>query len=174
MSDSYSVSGHGSAADAQATPARTWSVLNLNKDGQPLIALVNSAYRVFPYKEQFPWCLLVSIPLRDPSSAGLASDIEGEALERFQQEHILPILNAHCSWHFVARTTHKGVRDLLFYIDSPEVVVPALNNLLTCGATRTFTFGSLHDENWHTVSGYLSGTEVRRKGWLPWRLDRSR
>ena len=148
---------------------RQWSVLQSKQDGRPLVALVNSAYRAFSHKADFPWCLLISVPLTQPTPVGLATETESQGLERFQQQTIAPLLDANCSWHLVVRTTHAGVRDMLFYIDDPERVIPALNNLLTFGKARPFTFGALQDADWQTADRYLNPPPTTRSAWLPWR-----
>ncbi|MBV9169931.1 MAG: DUF695 domain-containing protein [Chloroflexi bacterium] len=159
--------GHGSVPSPRSRA--TWSVHKFELDGRPLVALVNAAYRNFPDKIRFPWCLLVSIPLRDPTSAGLASGPEGEDMERFEQQTIAPLIRAHCVSHFVVRTTHKGHRDLIFYVDDPQRVVQALNDLLESGATRSFTFGAMQDEEWGSMQRYFKRVEPAHPSWLRWR-----
>jgi len=169
MTDSVSFT---STSTSTSTSTRTWSVVQLRVEGRPLIALVNSAYRAFPDKARFPWCLPISTPLSQPTPPGLATAAEGQALERFQQQTIIPILSAHCGFHLVARTTQNGIRDLIFYIDSPASVVAALNNLLEFGGARSFTFGAVYDQNWRTAGRYLNRPEREHASWLPWRRRR--
>jgi uncharacterized protein DUF695 len=157
-----------SLTNPQPRVARTWSTFQLTVKGRPLVALINAAYREFPSKADFPWCLLVSIPLANPIPAGVSTREDSEALERFQQRVIRPILDRTCPHHFIGRTTHGGHRDLFFYVDDPAQVVLALNELCESGTERTFTFGCERDEQWSIVERYLRATEPRPARRFPW------
>jgi hypothetical protein len=146
----------------------TWTVLQATVEGQPLIALVNTAYASFPDKASFPWSLLISMDLVKPTAYGLSEKDESDELERLQQEVMLPAVGATGPYHFVARTTHAGRRDMLLYVAEPWDVIQALDPVADSIEDRHVTFGCTRDDEWQIVARYLSPPKPRPRGFLSW------
>ncbi len=134
---------------------RSWATLKGTIEGKPMVGIVNTSYATYAAKHDYPWWLRICIPLVDPESTGLATASDGQALERFQQQILDPALRRTCACHFVGRVTQGGWRELWYYVDTPESVAAALNELVEVGSQRRFTFGCYKDEDWAEVAPYL-------------------
>jgi len=134
---------------------RSWATLNGTIGGKPMVGIVNTIYATYAEKHAYPWWLRICIALVDPESTGLATASDGQTLEQFQQQVIEPTLRRTCACHFVGRVTQGGWRELWYYVDTPEVVASALNELVEVGSQRRFTFGCYKDDDWAEVAPYL-------------------
>ena len=149
-----------------AIAGRSWSLAERRIDGHRHISLLNLAYRDYPRKSEFPWFLLVSIPLQHPRRDGLCSPAENAELDGVQNS-IMQIVAANSQFHFIGRITHRGVRELVFHIDEPFRAVEALDEAEKSGP-RPYTFGATRDDEWQAVSPFLDPPQVRRGFRWPW------
>jgi hypothetical protein len=137
------------------TDTGTFSVLEGTKNGHPMFVMTNTSLRNFPSKGDFPWSLTISTPLVNPTRDGLTTDQEGSALNDWEDE-MEEELAGNCRFVYVGRSTWNGTRELLYYVDRPDKVVPDLMKILESHRTRAFDVRSERDDQWQKAAAYLS------------------
>lgn len=134
--------------------AGTFSVLQGEKDGHPLFAMVDSSLHNKKARSGFPWFLSISTPLKGPTKDGLTTDQEASELNDWEDLLEKNYL-ADCRFVFVGRVTWNGTRQLLYYLDKPDCAEPKLKKFAHDYPKRVFDFQCQPDEQWERVSSYL-------------------
>ena len=137
-------------------PAESFSILQNEIDGRPLIAMINMAYKTFKSKSTYPWFLSVSIPLINPTEDGLTASEDAETLNQFE-DAVNSLLRKISSYQFVGRVTWNAHRELLYYVDKPKEATGALQAAINSTQYRPFAFQCEQDKTWHAVEVYLKG-----------------
>jgi hypothetical protein len=131
-------------------------VLQSNMDGHPLMAMIDLSLGKYGSKSSFPWFLSISAPLIDPTKDGLPSSDDNLALNAWE-DFLERALTSEGRFVYVGHVTWNGSRELLYYVEKPELVVASLKKLQGEHATRPFAFRCEPDEKWDRVSVYFSG-----------------
>ena len=135
-------------------PAESFSILQSEVGGRPLVAMINMAYKTFTPKSSYPWFLSISIPLANPTADGLTTAEDAEALNQCE-DSVDNILSKVCSYQFAGRVTWNGHRELLYYVDKPKEATDALQAAINSTQYRPFAFQCEQDKTWHAVEVYL-------------------
>lgn len=132
----------------------SFSILESTVDGRPLVAMVNAALHSFDGKQTLPFFLSIGTRLRNPASNGLVTSSEADDLNNFELE-VEARLRSRGGFVFVGRVTWNGQRELLYYVESREPLLAALNAFSNDQATRPFTFFCENDTGWHNADFWL-------------------
>ena len=132
-------------------PGESFSILKLTfPDGWGL-ATVNKAYDNYPNKSFYPWHVLIEIEVTDKNENGHPTGTEAEKLNKIEQD-IEKILKQRQTVHFVARIIRNGFRDLIYYIDQPNLKQNDVNvfcdNIMK---ERGINFTMQEDPTWKAV-----------------------
>src|SRR5437868_6426291 len=97
----------------------TFSIVEAEFDGSPLIAVVSEQLRDLEGKDAMPWFVGVSTALSNPTPDGLPTGQEADALNKWE-DIIEKEISSRCRFFFVGRVTWKGHRELIYYVDEPK------------------------------------------------------
>jgi len=125
----------------------SFSVLEGQIDGRPLVAMIDMGLRDSDDKQTLPFFLSVSTPLINPGSNGLPSRADAEELNAWE-DAIEAELHQRGRYAFVGRVTCNANRELPYYVESQHPTVEALQSLSRTHCTRPFTFACERDEAW--------------------------
>ena len=129
-------------------PEAYYTLINTSKDNDPAVVVVNSALRLFKEREVFPWHLKVSIDCKFIGANGMPTADEVKALEILEDE-ISDVLQTGGNAIFLARTTWRGTRDLLYRVREPDAANAALQKLITEGSQlREWEYLMEKDAEW--------------------------
>jgi hypothetical protein len=136
----------------------TFTVTQRMKDGQPLFATIDTSLRDGRLKSDHPWFLSISTPILHPTKYGLTTDDEASMLNDWE-DALEKEFSGECRFVYVGRITWNGTRELLFYVDRPDSIVPKLEKLAQDGTRRQFNVRHERDEQWEEVRPYLESSE---------------
>ena len=136
-------------------PGESFSIYKMDfSDGWGL-ATINNRYSQYPNKAFFSWHVLVELEIIDKNDNGHPADKDFEMLAKLEEE-ILSFLKQKHTVHFLGRVTRNGFRDLLYYVDKPQIEQAEVNafcdNIMK---ERGINFGMEKDPNWTAVSGFI-------------------
>jgi Family of unknown function (DUF695) len=132
----------------------TFSVLQGNVDGHPLIAMIDMGLRTSSNMQLLPFYVSVSTPLVNPTSDGLPTKDDANDLNSWE-ETIESNLASAGKLGFLGRVTWNGRRELLYYVGTEQPAVQVLNTLVDAHSTRPFTFTYERDEKWAKADRWL-------------------
>jgi Family of unknown function (DUF695) len=141
---------HG--CDQQA--AGTFAVVKTYRDGHPMFMTIDTGLRDGKAKVGHPWFLSISTPIKHPTRDGLTNDAEAAELNDWE-DGLEKEFSGECGYVYVGRVTWNGSRELLYYLDKPDSIVPKLEKLATGGSRREFHVESARDDTWGKVDSYL-------------------
>lgn len=123
--------------------------------GKPIKARVNSVYKNFTRKSEFPFHLMISIDMKEKDEQGFPSANESAALIAVE-EYFFKKLSDTTRYHFVGRNDWNGWREMLFYVDDPNAAAAMLNKISQeTNPIREFEFRIMKDDNWQGVENYF-------------------
>lgn len=99
-------------------PKSKYRVLEFIADDKPSIALIDTTFRNFPRKKDFPLSLFITINTVDHDSTGYPTAKESVVFNSIE-DSILATL-APFSTCYIGKTTMSGYRDLMFYIAAKD------------------------------------------------------
>ncbi len=124
----------------------TFSVIQGEVDGRPLVAMIDMGLRELPDKQGLSFFLSLSTSLINPTSEGLPTRSDTDSLNTW--EHVVEErLRSAGKFVFVGRVTWNGHRELLYYVGNQQPTVETLLDLNADAKTRnpsrsTFLFSS--------------------------------
>ena len=134
--------------------ANTFSVLEGECDGSPIVAMICSDLKKHMGKSTTPWFLGLSTSLSKPTAQGLPTAEEAEELNRWE-DAVDREIRSQCTSIFVGRVTWKANRELLYYVSKPEPIVQEIQKLIDGRTMRPFAFRYEQDPGWTNVNIYL-------------------
>jgi hypothetical protein len=134
--------------------ANTFSVMEGNIDGYPMVAMIKEGLQEFKSKGNTPWFLGFSIPLSESTPQGLPTATEADDLNRWE-DLLDGEIHSRCRSIFIGRVTWRGNRELLYYIDDPQQIIPRIQELIDGRTLRPFAFRCEQDPTWMNVRVYL-------------------
>jgi hypothetical protein len=143
-----------SKAQNASPSAGKFSVFRGEKDGYPLFAMIDVSLRDYKSKASFPLFLSISTPLINPAKDGLTTDQDSSALNDWE-DLLESKIAAECRFVYVGHVTWNGSREILYYVDKSESVVPMLKKLADGHSTRRFAFRCERDDKWDSVKVYF-------------------
>ncbi len=111
-------------------PEAYYTLINTSKDNDPAVVVVNSSLRSFKERETFPWHLKINIDCKFIGAHGMPTADEVKTLEIVEEE-ISGVLQTEDNAIFLARTTWRGTRDLVYRVRDPDAANTALQKLIT-------------------------------------------
>jgi len=132
----------------------TFAVVKSYRDGHALFLTIDTNVRDGKVKAGYPWFLSVVTPIKYPTKVGLTNDAEAAELNDWEDGLEKEFVGA-CRYVFVGRVTWNGTRELLYYVDKPDSIVPKLEQLAAGSAKREFHVQSTRDDNWEKVDPYV-------------------
>jgi hypothetical protein len=116
------------------------------------IMVVNTALTEYRFKNDFPWCLIVEVDIKDQTQLyKLPTESEGIILNFFE-DTLSEIIKGNCSSLYVGRITDNGHRSLYYHIDSPKDVHEALQKFISSGLhSHEFEYNITKDEQWNST-----------------------
>jgi hypothetical protein len=132
----------------------TFTVTQRWKEGHPLFATIDTGFRDAKARAGFPWFLSLSTPIMHPTKDGLTTEAEASLLNDWE-DSLEKEFSGECRFVYVGRLTWNGTRELLYYVDRPDSIVPKLEKLAQSNSSRQFTVRHERDDQWEQVSSYL-------------------
>lgn len=121
----------------------------------PAYAFINKAYHGYPNKLIYAYQVLVELEAIYTDESGFATEIDAKRLDQVERD-VLDFLKSRNTVHLVGRVNRKYFRDLLIYIDEPQMsqeeVDEMCNEIMT---ERGINFSIEKDEEWNAVGGFL-------------------
>jgi hypothetical protein len=130
-----------------ASQGGTFSIIQGEVDGRPLVAIIDSNLRDSPVREGLPFSLSLSSPLITPTGEGLPTQSDADSLNSWE-DSVEARLRSVNKFAFIGRVTWNGHREMLYYVDSQKPAVDALKMLSDEHSTRPFAFACERDEKW--------------------------
>ncbi len=132
----------------------TFTVTQRLKEGHALVATIDTSLRDGKAKADYPWFLSLSTPIVHPTRDGLTTDDEATMLNAWE-DSLEKEFSGECRFVYVGRVTWNGTRELLYYVDRPDSIVPKLEKLAQDDSKRHFSVRHERDEQWREVSAYF-------------------
>ncbi len=126
-----------------------------DSNGYLIFITANFSYLDFKYKKEFPWLLMITLPVLEYNENGHPTGEEAEALNSFENflEHEI---RETCIAHYIGRITLYKKRELYYHVNVPEALNSRLNQLLhQPDVTRDFDFRIEKDEEWKVAFSIL-------------------
>lgn len=110
------------------TPKPYYTLINTSRGNDPAVVVVNSSLREFQHRASYAWHLNITIDCKHTAAFGMPTAEESEILIELE-EAITKSLKPSVNAQFLARTTCRGVRTLIFRIRAPQMASDALQIL---------------------------------------------
>jgi Family of unknown function (DUF695) len=133
----------------------TFSVIQGEVDGRPLVAMIDMGLRELPDKQGLSFFLSLSSSLINPTSDGLPTRSDTDSLNTWEQV-IEERLRSAGKFVFVGRVTWNGHRELLYYVGNQQPTVETLKAISDVQSTRPFAFICERDDEWERVGVWLN------------------
>lgn len=122
----------------------------------PALAFINKSYHAYHNKQAFPYQVMVELESIYTDEEGYATEADAMRLDAVEKD-VLDFLRSKNTVHLVGRVNRKSFRDLLIYIDEPQMTQEEVNELCDEIMTeRGINFSIEKDEEWNAVGGFLS------------------
>jgi uncharacterized protein YjiK len=129
----------------------TFSVIQGEVDGRPLVAMIDMGLRKLPDKQGLSFFLSLSTSLINPTGEGLPTRSDADNLNAWEGV-VEARLQSVTKLVFVGRVTWNGHRELLYYVGNQQ---PTLDALKTLSGARPFAFTCERDEKWAKADYWL-------------------
>ena len=133
----------------------TFSVIQGEVDGRPLVAMIDMGLRELPDKQGLSFFLSLSTSLIDPTSDGLPTRSDTDSLNTWEQA-VEERLRSAGKFVFVGRVTWNGHRELLYSVGNQQPAVETLKTISDVQSTRPFAFICERDDEWQRVGVWLN------------------
>ena len=117
----------------------TFSVLEGECDGYPVVAMISPGLKNYNGKSTTPWFLGLSTSLSKSTAQGLPTTDEAEDLNRWE-DTVDREIRSQGKAIFVGRVSWKANRELLYCVSKPEPIIQRIKQLIDAGTMRTFAF----------------------------------
>jgi hypothetical protein len=136
-------------------PQDNFMIVQSERDDLPAFAMINSAYRDYPYRSQFPWHVQITITMQDTTDQGLPTDAEAAVLNTLE-DRLEAGLKAAAGAHFIGRHTWNNIRTLDYYVGDAGGAGQALVTA-SMAASREFVYKIERDDDWAKCAAFLNG-----------------
>jgi hypothetical protein len=133
-------------------PEESFVLAQGEREGLPAIAMINKAYRRYPFTAEFPWHVQIEIAMADVSDVGLPTSFEASVLNAME-DRIETEMKKAAATHYIARQTWNRVRTLDYYADDGAAIEAVLSSVQRSEPERSFTFSVQRDESWSLCAG---------------------
>jgi hypothetical protein len=135
-------------------PQENFVLAQGEREGLLAVAMINRAYRRYPFSAEFPWHVQIEIAMFDVSGAGLPTTFEASVLNAME-DRIEGELKKAGGTHYIARQSWNRIRLLDYYVEDGAGVESALKRIQQEAPERSITFTVERDESWSLCAGLL-------------------
>lgn len=139
-------------------PPEEFSVVEAKlQNGKPVVGSINTAYKNYDKKAQYPWCLTINIALelKNVSKNGLPIKAESDIANKFEDQ-LLAEIKKLATAHYIGHLYNDTFLDIYIYLDDPKKVAAYLQSQVDKkGITRGFGYKIEQDPTWSTVQHLL-------------------
>lgn len=136
-------------------PEANCTVCESQRDGLPVFATLNLAYKRYQFKSEYPWNLEIEISMNEVNNDGLPLSKEAEVLNEIEdllEEEMREMLGMH----YIARQTWNGIRLIDYYVSDRDIAESALLKLINENRiSRKMTYKISSDIKWDTANAFL-------------------
>lgn len=133
----------------------TFSVIQGEVDGRPLVAMIDMGLRELPDKQGLSFFLSLSTSLISPTSEGLPTRSDADSLNTWE-DAVEERLRSAGTFVFVGRVTWNGHRELLYYVGNQQPTIETLKTISDVHSTRPFAFICERDDEWERIGAWLN------------------
>ncbi|PZR40004.1 MAG: hypothetical protein DI538_05300 [Azospira oryzae] len=130
-------------------------VESTDNNGYLIFITANFSYLDYKYKSEFPWLLLITLPVLQYNENGHPIGEEAEALNLFES-FLEQEISATCIAQYIGRVTLYKKRELYYHVNTPYALSDRLKQLLhQSDLERDFSFKIEKDEEWKMATSIL-------------------
>jgi hypothetical protein len=135
-------------------PAPVYALIDVPDEDAPSVLVVNEALLLFRHRDIFGWHLQITIEAKDVGGNGMPSPAERRALDRLGEKLESIVLAGKNDFGadnaiFLGRSTGRGLRQLFYQVNDPDVAHVALQSLVTKRRpAREWAYEMQYDEKW--------------------------
>jgi hypothetical protein len=146
-------------AEVRDTVAKSkYRMLEFMVDEKPSIALIDTTFKNFPTKKEFPLSLFITVNTADKDAKGYPTSKESVAFNALEDQILVAL--APLATCYVGKTTMSGYRDLIFYIatkDQKQISEKLAAIQKTSPRVKSFVFEQ--DPDWEAVSEFYKALD---------------
>jgi hypothetical protein len=136
-------------------PNESFSVLQAELEGKPVIGTINMAYKDYDKKSQYIWCLKITIGLDSLQENGLPQEQESIIAKNLEDELVDSIKKLAVT-HYVGHIFYDGFLDVYVYMSDPNKAHKYLQKQIDReGLIRPFGYVINEDKDWKIVQGFM-------------------
>jgi hypothetical protein len=137
-------------------PKPYFALVDTSRGGDPAIVVVNTAVRGLPYRDSFPWHLIIRVACKFITHNGMPTIEELPALDKFESIVSKALLHAENA-AFFARVTCRGERELIYRVRNPGAADEILKSIIDGQANeREWDYHIENDPDWELVEPELA------------------
>ena len=144
--------------DQNLFPTENFSVIEAKmSNGKPVIGSINLAYKNYNKKQQYPWCLKLSIGLDLDGcyENGLPKDNESKIANELENE-LLSEIKKLATAHYIGHLFNDTFLDVYIYLDEPDKGHQYLQAQINKeGLVLGFGYEINKDPEWTTVENFM-------------------
>jgi uncharacterized protein DUF695 len=138
-------------------PNENFSVFEAILDDNPIIGSMNLAYKDYPKKDTYAWCLKIAIGLElgNCYENGLPKSKESQIAVKLEDELLKEIKDITTA-HYIGHIYFNSFLDVYIYLDDPKEVHNYLQTQINKeDLSRGFGYEIFEDPTWKTVDNFL-------------------
>lgn len=136
-------------------PHETYTVMEWEEEGLPVVATVNSALKDFEHKRIFGWHLSLIIDFKEVEMHGMPSEAELKVIEPFCDK-LDDAVKAKSNALWLLRETWKKTRRIAWRVYDPKVADETLKGIISSKEyPREFDYYLEQDKEWKEAKWYL-------------------
>ena len=138
-------------------PKESFSIVEATLKNKPIIGSFNMAYKTYDKKEQYPWCLTITIALDTANlyDNDMPKDIESKIANKLEDE-LMSEIKKLTTAHYIGHLFNDTFLDIYVYLDDPEKVHQYLQTQINKeGLSRAFRYEIKKDPKWSTIDGFM-------------------
>ena len=152
-------SGENKNDDGPTFPDESFAILETQlTDGRPMVGSFNLAYKNYPQKKRFPWCLKIAIALDEENlyENGLPMADESHVANRMEDKLVQDI-RSRCTAHYIGHIFNDSFLDVYVHLDDPEPAHQYLQDLIAReDHARGFGYEIKNDPEWSIVGDFVN------------------
>jgi hypothetical protein len=135
-------------------PEDEFVIAQAERNGLPVIATINRAYRRYPHAADYPWHVEIVVTMQDTTDKGLPTNAEADVLNALE-DSIEEGLKAAGGTHYIARQTWNNIRMLDYYVEDGPSAEAVLKAFQASAPKRSLQFKVQRDDAWQECAGFF-------------------
>ena len=136
-------------------PEERFSVLQAEIDGKPVIGSMNMSYKDYDKKEEYIWCLKITIGLDSLQQNGLPQGDEAIIAKQLEDELTGKIKKLAIT-HYIGHIFYDGFLDVYIYMADPNKAHRYLQQQIDKkGLIRPFGYVINEDKEWKIIEEFM-------------------